>query len=98
MFYVRFLRCLDLRSPDVTHQFPGIIVHAFCQYCVEYYVDVYTSRLEELLLKIEEKLKEIPYVDKLMGIKGIGVYTFCQYRVEYPQNLTRYRYYRLHLL
>ena len=34
-------------------------------------MDVYTSRLEELLLKIEEKLKEIPYVDKLMGIKGI---------------------------
>lgn len=33
-------------------------------------MDVYTSRLEELLVKIEEKLKEIPYVDKLMGIKG----------------------------
>ena len=28
-------------------------------------MDVYTPRLEELLLKIEEKLKEIPYVDKL---------------------------------
>ena len=51
VFYVRFLRCLDLRPPDVTHQFPGIIVHSFCQYCV-----------------------------------------------EYSQNLTRYRYYRLHLL
>ncbi len=49
--YVRLLRCLDLWSPDVAHQFSGIIV-----------------------------------------------YTFCQYRVEYPQNLTRYRCYRLHLL
>ena len=29
---------------------------------------------------------------------GIIVYTFCQYRVEYPQDLTRYRYDRLHLL
>ena len=36
-------------------------------------MDVYTSRLEELLLKIKEKLKEIPYVDKRMGIKGIGL-------------------------
>lgn len=31
--------------------------------------DVYTSRLEELLQNIEEKLKEIPYIDKLLSIK-----------------------------
>ena len=30
-------------------------------------MDVYASRLEELLQGIEEKLKEIPYVDKLAG-------------------------------
>ena len=38
-------------------------------------MDVYASRLEELLQDIEEKLKEIPYVDKLMEIKGIGLVT-----------------------
>ena len=38
-------------------------------------MDVYASRLEELLKGIEEKLKEIPYVDKLMEIKGIGLVT-----------------------
>ena len=38
-------------------------------------MDVYTLRLEELLQSIEEKLKEIPYMDKLMGIKGIGLVT-----------------------
>ena len=32
-------------------------------------------RLEELFRGIEEKLKEIPYVDKLIGIKGIGLAT-----------------------
>ncbi len=45
-------------------------------------MDVYTSRLEELLLKIEEKLKEIPYVDKLMGIKGIGLATVSGFIAE----------------
>ncbi|MFG6330404.1 MAG: IS110 family transposase [Lachnospiraceae bacterium] len=38
-------------------------------------MDAYTSRLEELLQKMEEKLKEIPYIDKLMGIKGLGLVT-----------------------
>lgn len=32
-------------------------------------MDVYASRVEELLGMIEEKLKEIPYIDKLMAIK-----------------------------
>ncbi len=45
-------------------------------------MDVYTSRLAELLLKIEEKLKEIPYIDKLMGIKGIGLVTVSGFIVE----------------
>lgn len=35
-------------------------------------MDVYASRQEELLQGIEDKLKEIPYADKLMEIKGIG--------------------------
>ena len=34
--------------------------------------DVYTKRLEELTEKIEVKLEEIPYVDKLLEIKGVG--------------------------
>ena len=45
-------------------------------------MDVYTSRLAELLLKIEEKLKEIPYIDKLMGIKGIGLVTVSGFIAE----------------
>lgn len=35
-------------------------------------MDVYVSRLEGLLRNIEEKLKEIPYINKLLAIKGIG--------------------------
>ena len=38
-------------------------------------VDVYVSRVEGLLGSIEEKLKEIPYIDKLMAIKGVGLIT-----------------------
>lgn len=38
-------------------------------------MDVYASRLEELLQDIEEKLKEILYIDKLMNIKGSGMVT-----------------------
>ena len=45
-------------------------------------MDVYTSRQEELLQDIEEKLKEIPYIDKLMGIKGIGLVTVSGFIAE----------------
>ena len=38
-------------------------------------MDVYATRVEELLGMIEEKLKEIPYIDKLMAIKGVGLLT-----------------------
>ena len=38
-------------------------------------MEVYTARMEELLRNIEEKLKDIPYVNKLLGIKGIGLAT-----------------------
>lgn len=34
--------------------------------------EVYTNRMEDLMQKIEEKLSEIPYMDKVLEIKGIG--------------------------
>lgn len=45
-------------------------------------MDIYASRQEELLLRIEEKLKEIPYIDKLMEIKGIGLITVSGFIAE----------------
>lgn len=45
-------------------------------------MDVYVNRLEELLLYIEEKLQEIPYIDKLIEIKGIGLTTVCGFIAE----------------
>ncbi len=43
---------------------------------------VYASRLEELLRRIEEKLKEIPYIDNLLAIKGIGMVTVSGFIAE----------------
>lgn len=45
-------------------------------------IDVYASRLEKILRNIEERLKEIPYVDKLMGIKGSGLVTISGFIAE----------------
>ena len=45
-------------------------------------IDVYTSRMEELLQRIEEKLKEIPYIDNLLAIKGIGMVTVSGFIAE----------------
>lgn len=45
-------------------------------------MDVYTSRLKELVQKIEGKLKEIPYIDKLLEIKGIGMVTVSGFIAE----------------
>ena len=45
-------------------------------------MDVYAVRLEELLYGIEEKLKGIPYADKLMGIKGIRLATVSDFIAE----------------
>lgn len=45
-------------------------------------MDVYASRVEELLGMIEEKLKEIPYSDKLMAIKGVGLITASGFIAE----------------
>ena len=45
-------------------------------------MDVYVSRLEGLLENIAEKLQEIPYVDKLLEIKGIGLVTISGFVAE----------------
>ena len=45
-------------------------------------MDVYALRLEELLMRLEEKLREIPYVDKLIAIKGIGLATVSGFIAE----------------
>lgn len=44
--------------------------------------EMYSQRMEELMQTIEEKLKEIPYIDKLMEIKGIGMITICGFIAE----------------
>ena len=45
-------------------------------------LDVYATRLDELLHRIEAMLEEIPYVDKLMEIKGIGLITVSGFLAE----------------
>ena len=45
-------------------------------------MDVYASRLDGLLRLIEGKVKEIPYIDKLMAIKGIGLVTVSGFIAE----------------
>ena len=45
-------------------------------------LEVYGGRLEELQEGIEKKLKEIPYVDKLMEIKGVGMVTVSGFIAE----------------
>lgn len=44
--------------------------------------EMYNLRMEELMNTIEEKLQEIPYIDKLMEIKGIGMITICGFIAE----------------
>lgn len=44
--------------------------------------DIYNTRLEELLKKIEEKLSKLPYIDKLLEIKGIGLITVSGFVAE----------------
>ena len=44
--------------------------------------DSYSARMEELLNKLEEKLMEIPYIDKLLEIKGIGMITVSGFIAE----------------
>lgn len=44
--------------------------------------EVYSKRMDELMKKIEEKLSEIPYIDKLLEIKGIGMKTVSGFIAE----------------
>lgn len=45
-------------------------------------IDEYASRVEELLCLLEAKLREIPYIDKLLEIKGIGKITVSGFIAE----------------
>jgi transposase len=44
--------------------------------------EMYSLRMEELMQTIEEKLIQIPYIDKLLEIKGIGMITVCGFIAE----------------
>ena len=44
--------------------------------------EIYCKREEELMGMIEEKLSEIPYIDKLLEIKGIGMKTVSGFLAE----------------
>ena len=37
----------------------------------------YKGRMAELMGRMEEKIKEVPYVEKLLAIHGIGLKTVC---------------------
>ncbi|OKZ73071.1 MAG: IS110 family transposase [Clostridiales bacterium 41_12_two_minus] len=45
-------------------------------------IDEYASRVEELLCLLDAKLREIPYIDKLLEIKGIGKITVSGFIAE----------------
>mgnify|MGYP005754080429 FL=1 len=42
----------------------------------------YNRRMADLMRRIEEKIQEIPYVDKLLAIHGIGLKTVCGFLAE----------------
>lgn len=44
--------------------------------------ELYHARLKEILEKTQEKLSEIPYIDKLLEIKGIGLTTVSGFIAE----------------
>ena len=44
--------------------------------------EIYRKREEELMDMIEQKLSEIPYIDKLLEIKGIGLKTVSGFVAE----------------
>lgn len=44
--------------------------------------EVYSKRVEELMLVLTELLKEIPYIDKLLEIKGVGLKTVTGFIAE----------------
>ena len=44
--------------------------------------EVYSKRMDELMVEIEEKLSEIPYIDKLLEINGVGIKTVSGFVAE----------------
>jgi transposase len=44
--------------------------------------EMYNNRVQNIMQLIEEKLKEIPHIDKIMEIKGIGITTVCSFVAE----------------
>ena len=58
-------------APEAARMELEILIHDY---------EMYNQRMEELMQTIEEKLYEIPYIDKLMEIKGIGMKFFiCKF-------------------
>lgn len=45
-------------------------------------LEVYTSRMDELMKQIEEKLMTIPHIDKLLAIDGVGIKTVSSFIAE----------------
>ena len=60
-------------APEAARMELEILIHDY---------EMYNQRMEELMQTIEEKLYEIPYIDKLMEIKGIGMITICGFIAE----------------
>ncbi len=44
--------------------------------------EVYSQRMDELMEMIDNELSKIPYIDKLLEIKGIGLKTVCGFVAE----------------
>ena len=44
--------------------------------------EVYSKRMEDLMVEIEKKLSEIPYIDKLLEINGVGIKTVSCFVAE----------------
>ena len=44
--------------------------------------ETYQARMDDLIARIEEKMHEIPYIDKILEIKGIGMKTASSFVAE----------------
>lgn len=49
------------------------------------------GRMADIMRRIEEKIQEIPYVDKLLAIHGIELKTVCDFLAEVGDLITRNR-------
>ena len=63
-----------------SHEAPNVarveLTNLLCDY------EMYSKRMDSLMETIEERLREIPYIDKLLEIKGIGMITVCGFIAE----------------